>query len=355
LNYCTELIQNLKIDKEEFPLIIPIFIMNRGCPNRCIFCNISKISGGHSDRITKATFRETVERYLNNEKRKAGRIQIAFYGGNFTGMHEDDQITLLEYARPFVKKGMVNSIRISTRPDYIDADSLDMLKRFSVDTIEIGAQSMEDNVLRLAKRGHSSADVMNGVSLAKSRGFETGVHLMAGLPGDNASSFDKTVEKTIALQPDMVRIHPTLVFSDTEIERLYRIGEYTPMSMQEAIDTCKNALRKFADACIPVIRLGLQTTQDMEAPGNVVAGPYHPAFRSLVEQSLYYDMASSLLLGERVKNKTVSFILSPKSFSGFRGQKNINLRKLRERFELAEIYLVPDPNQPKLSLNMAIG
>jgi histone acetyltransferase (RNA polymerase elongator complex component) len=335
-------------------MIIPIFIMHRGCPHRCIFCNVMKTAGTHPESLSEEAFCDTVHRHLETTKEKPDRIQIAFYGGNFTGMEKDEQIRFLEYARPFIDKGLVNSIRISTRPDCLNPDCLDILEAFDVTTVEIGAQSMADEVLVLANRGHSSTDVKNAVKMLKEWGFETGIHLMVGLPGDSPATFGCTVGQVIALQPDTVRIHPTIVFSETELERAYLNGTYIPLTLAEAIDICKIALRRFKEAGIPIIRLGLQTTREMEAPGSIIAGPYHPAFRSLVEESVYFDMVSSVLSMEHVKNKAVTFILSPKDVSTFRGQRNRNLKGIKERFELAEIQISPDPHQTRGSLKIAI-
>jgi histone acetyltransferase (RNA polymerase elongator complex component) len=336
-------------------LIIPIFIMHRGCPHRCIFCNVRKTAGNHPERLSEEAFCEIVNKYLESVKERPDRVQIAFYGGNFTGMAKGEQIELLKFARPFIKKGVVNSIRISTRPDCIDTECLDMLKAFGVTTVEIGAQSMMDDVLNLANRGHTSADVASSLKMLKQRGLETGMHLMVGLPGDSRSSFENTVEKTIALKPDSVRIHPTLVLEDTDLAKAYLSKAYIPLILAEAVEICKFALRKFEEARIPVIRIGLHTTREMEAPGNIIAGPHHPAFRSLVEESIYFDMASSLLDSERVRNKAVTFVLSPKDVSSFRGQKNRNLQRIKKRFGLAEIHVSVDPHQPRRSLNIMMN
>lgn len=335
-------------------MIIPIFIPYRGCPHRCIFCNVQKTAGDQPKKISEDAFRETVNKYLESAKTPPDSVQIAFYGGNFTGMEKREQIELLTFAGPFIKQGLVNGIRISTRPDCLDAECLDMLRFFDVTTVEIGAQSMTNDVLNRANRGHTSSDVANAIALLKQRGFETGMHLMVGLPEDSRSSFDDTVEKTIALKPDFVRIHPTLIFEKTDLAQAYFSGTYHPLTLAEAIDLCKSALRRFEEADIPVIRLGLQTTREMEAPGSIIAGPYHPAFRNLVEESLYFDMASSLLMAELVRNTAVLFILSPKDVSSFRGQKNRNLQRIKMRFGLAEIRVSGDPHQPRRSLNMMI-
>ena len=336
-------------------LIIPIFVIYHGCPNRCIFCNEKKTAGDFPDRITESAFRETVYRYLNNKRRKADRIQIAFYGGNFTGINRNYQTKLLRFAQPFLKKGVVNSIRISTRPDYIDNESLNLLEKFHVRTVEIGAQSMVDEVLNLSNRGHSAVDVRNSIKIFKERGFETGVHLMVGLPGDTRRRFEYTVDETIALHPDTVRIHPTIVFNDTALAESYLNGDYIPMTMDDAVEYCKYALIRFKEADIPVIRLGLQTTREMEENGSIVAGPFHPAFRSLVEGSIFLDRASSLLELTQIRDEEVTFTLAPRDVSNFRGLKNQNISTLKKRFKLTEILVKIDPDQEKGTLVMVGG
>ena len=328
-------------------LIIPIFVIYGGCPNRCIFCNEEKTAGDFPDIITESAFGETVYRYLNNKRGKVDNTQIAFYGGNFTGIDRNYQTKLLGFAQPFIEKGMVNSIRISTRPDYINNESLNLLEKFHVRTVEIGVQSMVDEVLNLSNRGHSAVDVRNSIKILKERGFETGVHLMVGLPGDTRKRFEYTVDETIELHPDTVRIHPTIVFNDTALAESYLNGDYIPMTMDDAVEYCKYALIRFKEADIPVIRLGLQTTREMEEDGSIVAGPFHPAFRSLVEGSIFLDMASSLLELVKTGNEGATFTLAPGDVSNFRGLKNQNISTLKERFKLTEILVKTDPDQEK--------
>ncbi len=328
--------------------------MYQGCPHRCIFCNVHQIAGSNSGRITEQTFRETVNRYLSHAKRKAGRVQIAFYGGNFTGMDKDHQAELLGFAGQFIKTGEVYDVRVSTRPDHIDDVRLDLLKSFHVTTVEIGAQSFIDEVLARSGRGHDSADVIKALKLLKERGFKTGVHLMAGLPGDSRAGFEYTVAQTVLLKPDMVRIHPTLVFQNTGLAELFLNGAYAPLGMSEAIDMCKYALRRFAEAGIPVIRVGLQTTEEMETAGGIIAGPYHPAFRTLVEESIFFDTASSLLMAGKVRNREVIFSLAPGDVSSFRGHRNKNIRTLKELYNLNGINVYADPARERGALSMKV-
>jgi histone acetyltransferase (RNA polymerase elongator complex component) len=335
-------------------MIIPFFIVYQGCPNRCIYCNVHKTAGDSSEKITEDIFRNTVCKYLDHPKRKGNGAEIAFYGGNFTGMAKDRQTELLGFASPFIEKGLVHGVRISTRPDSINNESLGLMKRFGVTTVEIGAQSMVDEVLHLSNRGHAASDVSAAMEMLKERGFKTGIHLMTGLPGDSQLGFEYTIAKTIALKPDMVRIHPTLVLQDTRLAELFLNGTYLPLSMREAIDMCKYALKRFGEANIAVIRVGLQTTREMEMTGSIIAGPYHPAFRSLVEESMFFDMASAMLADRMISEQEIIFSLSPKDVSFFLGQKNKNMHVLKEIFRLTNIDVSVDPVQERGTLAMIV-
>lgn len=324
------------------PLIIPIFIMQRGCPHRCIFCNQQAAVGPYPEHVSEAFFRQTVRSHLQYGRNKTKRVQIAFYGGNFTGLPAQDRIRLLNYARPFLDAGTVHGLRISTRPDCLDRELLESLKKSGVQTVEIGAQSLMDEVLRRAGRGHTAADVDHAVRLLKACGFEVGLHLMAGLPADSPGGFAFSVERTIAMQPHMVRIHPTLVFKGTPLERDYRNGRYEPLMLNEAVLLCKSALLEFAAAGIPVVRMGLQTTPEMEKSGTIVAGPYHPAFRLLVESAIFYDKAAALVSKTDFREKSVAFCVRPNEQSALRGLKNCNLRTLQKCFGLSSIRIFTD-------------
>jgi histone acetyltransferase (RNA polymerase elongator complex component) len=336
-------------------MIIPFFIMNRGCPHRCLFCNEHLTAGERPEPITGVAFTETLHTYLGGAGRKSGPVQIAFYGGTFTGMEREEQQRLLELAAPFLREGAVGGIRISTRPDEIDGEGLDLLKGFGVTTIEVGAQSLDDEVLRQARRGHTAADTARALTLLRDRGFATGIHLMPGLPGDSRDRFARTIDKTIALGPDMVRIHPTIVLKDTALAEAFREGRYRPLTLAEAVGQCKDALKKLTHAGIPVIRLGLQTTRELEKPGAVVAGPFHPAFRSLVHAALFREMAAVLLTAADPKEKTAAFSLASADVSNFPGEHRGNIAYLKERFGLADIRVATDPALPRLTLILTAG
>ena len=352
------------------PLIIPFFLMNRGCPHRCLFCNERLTAGDRPERITDAAFTETVRAHLASTGRRSGPTAIAFYGGSFTGMEREEQRRLLDLAAPFLREGKVDGIRISTRPDGIDADSLDLLRNSGVTTVEVGAQSLDDEVLLLSRRGHTAADTVRALLLLKDRGFKTGLHLMTGLPGDSSDRFAETIVRVIALRPDMVRIHPTLVLRDTPLAEAFREGNYSPLGLAEAVHLCKNALKKLTAAGIPVIRLGLQTTRELEEPGAVVAGPFHPAFRSLVETALFLEMAAALLEQSTGRENgfpaiplaetgagglIVHFVLSPADVSNFCGHRRENIVILKRRFHLEDIRIVSDPALPRHTLVLTAG
>lgn len=336
-------------------MIIPFFIMNRGCPHRCLFCNEQLTAGERPDRVTEPAFTETVRQYLAAAGHKRRPIQIAFYGGTFTGMDRREQRRLLEMAMPFLSEGIIDSVRISTRPDEIDSERLAFLKTFGVSTVEIGTQSLDDEVLLHSRRGHTAADTVRAVTLLREGQFATGIHLMTGLPGESPESFAQTVEKVIGLRPDMVRIHPTIVLKDTPLAEAVRDGRYLPLMLGEAITRCAQALRKLTIAGIPVIRLGLQATRELEAPGAVVAGPYHPAFRSLVESLIYQEMATALLTAAGSGRTAVTFALAPADISSFVGLKRGGIAVLQERFNLTAIRIAAAPSLPRHTLVLALG
>jgi histone acetyltransferase (RNA polymerase elongator complex component) len=287
---------------------------------------------GDAESITAARMRETVKSYTAGGRGKYTRVEIAFYGGSFTGMVPGEQMELLRMAGALIEEGFAHSIHLSTRPDDIDETWLDTLKEMGVRTIEIGAQSMDDEVLRESGRGHTAGDVRRAVAILKDKGFETGVHLMAGLPGDERVKFEATVSEVVRLGPDTVRIHPTLVFRDTELAGRYESGDYRPLSLEEAVSWCKVALVQFTKAKIPVIRLGLQATDGMERKGNIIAGPWHPAFRSLVEAALFRDMALELISKAGGVSAGQVFHVAPADLSNFNGLGRENLAFLEERF-----------------------
>lgn len=335
------------------PLIVPFFLRNRGCPHRCIFCN-ERIISGNAEAITEEGLRETVRSTIARSK-GSGRVEIAFYGGSFTGMAREEQLELLRMAGVLIGEGAVHSIRLSTRPDDIEGNWLDTLKKLGVRAVEIGAQSMDDGVLRESARGHSAEDVRRAVGVLKEKGFETGIHLMAGLPGESREKFETSVADAIRIAPDTVRIHPVLVFRDTELARRFERGDFRPLTLEEAVSWCKVALVRFTGACIPVIRLGLQSTAEMERKGGILAGPWHPAFRSLVEADLFRDMALELISKAGGIDSGQEFHVAPADLSNFNGMGSANRAFLKARFGSRPVTAKTDPSLPRGALVLRNG
>lgn len=259
-------------------LIIPIFIPFGGCPHKCVFCDQEGISAAKK-MPTPAEASETIDLYLSTWKGKGIR-EAAFYGGSFTGLPESVQREYLEAVAPYLKGGRLGELRLSTRPDYIDGRICQFLKKHSVATVELGAQSMDEHVLRLSGRGHGPEATVQAVRDLKDAGLKVGLQFMPGLPGDAHGTVIDTTKKIIALSPDFVRVYPSIVLKDTALHRMYLSGKYTPWPLDEMIGVCVEVKRLLDNAGIPVIRMGLQPTKELES--SIAAGPYHPSFRQLV-------------------------------------------------------------------------
>ena len=268
--------------------IIPIFVPHLGCPHDCIFCNQRKITN-FIDALDEIDMRKNIEKYISYFKNKNIPIEIAFYGGSFTGLDRNLMISYLSIAKDYIDKGLVDSIRLSTRPDYINKEILEVLVKYNVKTIELGIQSMTQSTLDLNNRGHNVDCVYEASSLIKEYGINLGLQMMVGLYGDTFETVLNTAFKLSKINPDFVRVYPTLTIKDTELERLYYMKKYIPMSLEDSIYLCKYVYILFEYYNIPIIRLGLQSSDNISEDGDVVAGPYHPAFRELVESSIYKD------------------------------------------------------------------
>ena len=336
--------------------IIPIFISHVGCRHRCIYCDQGRIARPVAAIPSPEQIAEEIERYLKlgtRKRKNCQTVQAAFYGGSFTALPLESQKKLLHSVTPFLEEGKVHSLRISTRPDDCSPAALAILKQQKVATIELGVHSLDDEVLRVSERGYTKEEVRKSVRELHRGSFEVGIQLMIGLPGDCAQTFASTVEEVIELRPHFIRLYPTLVIKGTQLERWFRAGHYHPLSLEEAVSLAKGALQRFRQAHIPVIRMGLQPTPSLEAPGAIVAGPFHPAFRQLVESSLLFEQAVSLLEGSKIEGRSSStFLIAPKDISTFYGQGGQNIRKLRDTFDLQEIQVKADPQQRRGTISL---
>jgi len=269
--------------------IIPIFVPHEGCPHTCVFCNQDSITGSCFS-IDGAFVRNTIEEYLKTIKKENSIVEVSFFGGTFTAININKQRELLAVAREYKQCGKIDYIRLSTRPDYIDETILDNLKDYEVDIIELGVQSLDNEVLVKSGRGHTSEDVTKASKLIKEYEFTLGHQIMLGLPGDTENKDVETTRRVIALKPSICRIYPSLVIKDTPMEEMLSKGIYKPYSLQQAVDISKRVYGMLSANGIQVIRIGLQPTEEINHGGDIIEGPFHPAFRELVEGSIYCDI-----------------------------------------------------------------
>ncbi len=310
--------------------IIPIFVPHIGCPHDCIFCNQRKIAQSKAN-IDDESIRNTIDSYLSTIPITNEKLEIAFFGGSFTGIDLDSQRKLLEIAYHYKKIGLIDRIRLSTRPDYIDNIRLDLLKKYDVDIIELGVQSMCSDVLQNSYRGHTDIDVINASKLIKEYGFTLGLQMMVGLPGSNYEKEIFTAKQLINLKPSIVRIYPTLVIKETYLEKKYSIGDYVPLTLDESVDICIDLLMLFNYNNINVIRIGLQPTDNIAENKDIVAGPFHPAFRQLVEGQIYREYLKMFFESNQKIGNTIQISINQKEISNLVGQSSSNLKYLKEK------------------------
>lgn len=327
--------------------IIPIFIPHYGCGYDCVFCNQNKITGVKSipsyeeveAKIDKwlSTLRPLSEASDNYAK----TVELAFYGGSFTGIPMEVQSSYLNIAKRYKELGRIDKIHLSTRPDYIDENILENLKKHSVDTIELGAQSFDDEVLMASKRGHDSKCTEKSAKLIKDYGFELGLQLMVGLPKDSLESSIYSANEVVRLSPSLARIYPTVMLEDTELLNMYRSGEYKPLKRDEAVKRAKAIYLILEKAGITIMRVGLKSGDIID--NSVIDSPaYHPAFRQLVESEIARDRIENLIntnqdiLSDKSKTNAskikVDIYSSPKWFSNMLGNKGENKEYFRNRF-----------------------
>ncbi len=319
-----------------------IFVPNCGCRHRCSFCNQCAITGKQS-LPTPQDVRAAAEIALRKPGRDAARSEIAFFGGSFTAIEPSYMASLLEAATPYVRSGAFAGIRISTRPDCVGEEVLGVLRRYGVTTVELGAQSMDDRVLARNGRGHTAAQTARAAELIRSRGFALGLQMMTGLPGDTDGGARETAERLAALHPSCVRIYPALALAGTQMGEWYRRGEYRPQTLEEAVELCAGLLDFFEAQGIPVIRLGLHASPELER--GLLAGPWHPAFRELCESRRMLRAVLEELARKPGPAGTVRIRVSPNSLSAATGQKKGNLRELARMGY--QVKFVPDDSVPR--------
>ncbi len=328
---------------------IPIFVPHMGCPHACIFCDQKRISGtltNQSPELAKEILKDSFSTI------EAGNmVEIAFFGGSFTAIPEDEMIAYLELTKPYIEAGKASGIRLSTRPDAISPHILDILIKYQVTAIELGVQSLDEEVLKESQRGHGIEDVLLACRLIKEQGISLGIQTMLGLPKDNFQKSLATAKGVIELNPNMVRIYPALVLKNTVLEDYYLKGEYRPLSVDEAVKWCSEILPLYKEKDITVLRVGLQGSDTLE--DSIIAGPYHPAFGELVESCIIYnqivtqlDEVFSIHCNKALENKKqITIISNPKLMSKVIGQKRANIKAIKERYGLDHVIVKADPDQ----------
>lgn len=315
--------------------IIPVFVPHRGCPNDCVFCNQKKITGKTNIVVNRDYVKSIVEEYL---KTRSNYKELAFFGGSFTAIDIDLQNELLETANFYLKKGAFEGIRISTRPDCITPEILELQKKYGVKIIELGIQSLDDAVLEKSNRGHTVQHCIDASKMIKQFHFILGHQIMPGLPGSNFDKDIYTCLKSIEMKPNIVRIYPTLTIRDTQLECMYNNKTYNPLSVNDAVEVTAYIYSLYEAANVNVIRIGLQNTDTINEDHDVVAGPFHPAFRQLVEDRI---LLCSMV--EKLKHITVPEYLTiqadKKLMSYVVGQHKCNTKFLKDKFNIKRIYL----------------
>lgn len=313
---------------------IPIFIPQLACKHTCRYCNQRQITGELKSPSPQAV-RPIIEQYLPTISRDA-YTEVAFFGGNFTALSLSLQEAYLQEVQTYIEKGFIQGIRLSTRPDDIDDTILSLLKKYQVKTIELGAQSLDEDVLALSERGHSIKDVENASAKIKAMGFGLGLQMMIGLAGDNPEKAHRTAEQIIRFQADETRIYPTLVIEHTALAQDYRQGLYKALSLEEAVEQSKSLLLRFEQAGVKVIRIGLHPSEGLLSGEAYLAGPFHPSFRELVESVVWGDIFTEYFKKNSVRNFTKLYVAPGQSNTaiGYGGVNKKILKLYTDKFRV---------------------
>lgn len=308
---------------------IPVFIPEEACPNQCVFCNQHRIAGAECAPSVEEVMRKINAHLLTIPAE--GEVEIGFFGGNFTGIPPAEQQAYLGSVQGFIDSGRVQGIRLSTRPDYITPEILNFLKQFHVTSIELGAQSLDDEVLKLAGRGHTANQVAIASQLIRDHGFNLGLQMMIGLPGDSPEKSMHTAKEIIRLGAVSTRIYPTLVIKNTELEQLYLDGKYTPLTLSEAIEQVADIVPLFVDADVKILRIGLHPSEGLLDRSSLVAGPFEVAFGEMVFSRIWNSKLSNVVYPNGKRNQLIITVANGMRNPSI-GYKAINKNLLLESF-----------------------
>ena len=334
---------------------IPVFIPHLGCPNMCVFCNQRSISGKQS--FDREGVRNEIDRALSTIPHDA-EVEIAYFGGSFTGIDRDLMIYLLDVAQSYIDspdtdRACVTGIRMSTRPDYITDGIMEILSHYSVATVELGLQSMDDGVLALSGRGHTAADAEKACRMIKSEGYGLVGQMMIGLPGSTREKEIETAKKICDMGADGARIYPTVTFFDTELAHMAERGEYKMLSNDEAVQRSKDVLKVFDAHGVECIRIGLCASDNLGDLDRVMGGANHPALGELVRGEVYFDHMCELCESVfDVQNKKLTFSVPKGELSKAIGQRGINKKRLEEKYHPRSLKII-EANIPNLALDIS--
>ncbi len=329
------------------PFIIPIFLRHQGCPHRCVFCNQHALDAEQTTPLEPEDLRRHTAAHLAFKKPNRHPVEVAFYGGNFLGMDRSRVHAFLKAGTALVNDGAADEIRLSTRPDTITKSSLDWLSGFPVVTVEVGAQSMDDRVLAASGRGHLAADTARATDLLKERGYRIGIQVMVGLPGDTEETSFSSAKAISGLSPDFVRIYPTVVLKESLLAAWYHQGRYSPWTLTACVSHVKKLYLHFSQKKIRVIRMGLQPSKSLVPGGQLIAGPFHPAFGHLVQSEIFKDALVAFLDQSASVPDPLNLSLHPSLASKTAGHANKNIAFLKTRYRIGTIRIRQDAACPK--------
>ncbi len=270
--------------------VIPIFSFHKGCKSRCSFCNQESMVDSSS--IDPGSIKRHIDHYISTLRHKEA-VETAFFGGTFTQLTRSDMFRYLEPVQQYIKNGAISGIRISTRPDAVSDDILSFLKEYNVRTICLGIESIDPEVLEKSNRGYSLDTVEEAVAKINEKGIKVVLQIMLGLPCDTAEKSRRTIlwasEKPIA----GVRVCPTLILKNTQLESLYKKNEYRLWDKSVFYELLELALILFYQRNIPVIRIGLCIDKSIRE--NYIAGLMHHSLGDYVEYRAFFRILKYLL------------------------------------------------------------
>jgi histone acetyltransferase (RNA polymerase elongator complex component) len=326
--------------------IIPFFMTHQGCPHQCLYCDQRISGGGREESVTAESVKSGLISGLSSTRLRPGmKVEAAFYGGTFTAIRKKRQQALLDAVQPFMNSGLVHGIRLSTRPDALSETQIEFLKQMGVTTVEIGAQSMDDRVLAVSRRGHTAGDSIVAARRVKEAGLNLGLQLLLGLPGEDEASRKATLEKVLEVSPHEVRLYPLLVFKNTPLADWYFRGEYSPLTITEAVKACAAMFKALTRAGITVTRIGLQGSTELT--NGFMTGPFHPALGHLVKAEVFYQAMARAIKNYPPESREPVVTVSSRDISQAQGHGRSNLTRLSKELGHLNVIFQTDPDQAR--------